>query len=112
MNGYFDDYKGKTDCGVMVVPAGETVRLPDIECRFVKLCKWNATDDEQFTINVAGPVEESDVEVYYGFDGTLFAPLFPGRETDMFPVNNANRITLRVPVKLGSAASVQYVCFY
>lgn len=106
-----DGFNGNANSGVMIVAAGASVRLPDIPCRAIKLSRWNVTDDEQFTTVVAGPVEEADIEVYYGFNGVLFAPLFPGRETDILPINNANIITLRAPAKVGAAVAVHYVCF-
>lgn len=79
---------------ILVVEGG--VRLPDEDCRLVKLANWNAANDESFAFKAApGLIEESGDEVYWGFAGIYAHQLFTSRETDWIPVNNLNQISLR-----------------
>ena len=107
---YLEDYQGKPVAGAVSVAAGEKTRLPDIECKFVQLSRWNATEDGQYT--VSGPdYLDTDDEVYYGFGTVLFGQLFISQTTDLIPVSNLNELTILVPSKSAGAATIHYVCF-
>jgi len=85
------------------------VNLPDQPCRAVKLSRWNASDDENFT--VIGPdFLDTDNEIYYGFGGEIAHQLFISQGTELLPVNNLNQVTIRVPAKVG-ACVVHYSWF-
>lgn len=96
---YLENYQGHGTAEVIAVAATKTVRLPDRACKFVKLFRWNATDDEQFTLQTAASdiIESNNAEVYWGLNGVLCGQLFQGRETELLPVSNANQITIRNP---------------
>lgn len=111
MLNYLENFKGIARSGVVSVPAGDIVRLPDEPCKFVKLSRWNVTDDEQFTSTAESLTGVGNDEVYYGFDGVLFGQLFPRKETDLLPINNLNQIVLRCPVKVAGEAKIYYTWF-
>lgn len=107
---YLEDYKGDAFAGSVTVAVGATVRLPDIDCKFVKLARWNASDDGAFTVAGAGFLNTND-EIYYGFAEVIFGQLFVSQTTDLLPVSNLKQIQLRVPAKAAAAATVHYVYF-
>ena len=111
---YLTDFKGEAVSGSVLIAPDETVRLPDNECKFVMLSLWNALDDETFDRKISGGggiVEDSDGEVYFGFDGVLFDQLFPSRRTELFPINNTKKIVLRATPKVAVATRVYYTFF-
>lgn len=89
--------------------AGRTVRLPDQPCRAVMLSRWNASDDENFTV-IGADFLDTDNEVYYGFGGVIAHQLFISQTTPLLPINNLNQVTIRVPAKVG-ACTVHYTWF-
>ena len=107
---YLEGYKGEAVANTEVMAAGAYKRLPDIPCKFVKLARWNASDDTNFT--VAGPdYLDTDDEIYYGFDSVLFGQLFISQTTDLIPVSNAKQILLHVPQKTPGPVTIHYVIF-
>lgn len=111
MANYLDNFKGIAASGSVALATGEIIRLPDQPCKFVKLSRWNVSNDEQFTASAENLTGTGNDEVYYGFDGVLFGQLFPRKETDLLPVSNLNQIVLRCPSKLAAAAVVYYTWF-
>ena len=107
---YYDNFNGDADASTLPLTSGQTKRLPDHVCKFVLLAYWNTTDNEAFTARVgAGTApEDSAIECYYGFNGILVGTLFPGRETQLLPINNTNQIIVRAPK---AAAVVRFAWF-
>lgn len=106
-----ETFEGNAYVISVAISPGETVRPPSQDCKLVKLSRWNTTEDEQFT-NMFGPeVENSDGEVYYGFNGALFGQLFPARETDLMPLSNLDQILLRATNKVSGVVIVRIAFF-
>ena len=110
MKHYLEDYKGVAAASSVVVPAGATVRLPDIPCKFIQLARWNASDDGNFTVPSADFLASNN-EIYYGFNTVIFGQLFVSQTTELIPVNNANQIRLTVPAKAAGPATIHYVYY-
>lgn len=111
-DGYLKDYQGIAKADYVKVNLGDTVRLPDHPCKAVKLVRWNADSTVAYTLKYAAGTqpEDTDGEVYYGFNGQPFAPLFPGRESDLLWVNNTNQISITLPAK-GGGNPDQFIYF-
>lgn len=107
---YLSDFLGLADSSAIKLASGETKRLENQPCKFVKLSRWNVTDDNQFTSFGASFLNTND-EIYYGFNGKLFGQLFVSQSTELLPVSNLNMVTVSVPAK-GSAATIQYAWFW
>lgn len=108
---YLNDYKGEARSGSILVASGATVRLPEADCKFVQISRWNATDDELFTTG-GSSILDTDDEIYYGFDGILAHQLFVSQITDLIPVNNLRQIVVRVPAKVAGPITVHYTYFW
>jgi len=80
-------------------------RLGDAKCEFVQLALWTASDapdtgtqDLTDSFMADGgtasldPAKQAEHPIYYGFNGRLFAQLFPGQTTGLIPVSNLNQI--------------------
>jgi len=105
------NFKGEARSASVVIPAGKTINLPDQPCKAVMLSRWNASDDEQFT--VVGPdFLDTDNEVYYGFGGEIAHQLFISQTTDLLPVNNLRQVTIRVPIKAGAPTITIHYTFF
>lgn len=109
MRNYLDGLEGNARSGSIRIAAGSVVTLPDQPCKFVMLSRWNASDDEAFT--VVGPdFLDTDDEMYYGFSGQIAHQLFISQATPLLPVNNLKQVTIRVPQK-GQPCVVHYSWF-
>lgn len=108
---YLNDYKGEARSGSVAVASGATVRLPEADCKFVQISRWNVTDDENFTVSGASFLNTND-EIYYGFDGILAHQLFVSQITDLIPVNNLRQIMVRVPSKVAGPVTVHFTYFW
>jgi hypothetical protein len=109
---YFDNYLGRAYSGVVSLADGDaTIRLPSNECKFVKLARWNTTDNEVFTSSIDAAPATTDDEIYYGFNGVLFGQIFPSTETDLLPVSNTDQIIIRSPAKNSAGARIYYTYF-
>lgn len=78
----------------------EVIQLPDRACKWAMLANWTVVGDDARTAkpgaNAATPNSGNpDVEMYWGFNGKLFAQLFTGNTTDFLPVNNLNQICIK-----------------
>lgn len=109
---YLEGYEGKADCSNVLVPVGGSVRLPDQKCKFVRLARWNVSDDEAFTVDATANRLEANNEVYYGFNGKLFGQLYMSDTSDLIPVSNLNQITIRLPAKAGTAKRVYFSWYW
>lgn len=109
---YLKDYEGKADCSSVRVPINGSVRLPDQKCKFVRLSRWNVSDDEAFTVDATANRLEANNEVYYGFNGKLFGQLYMSDTSDLIPVSNCNQITIRSTAKLAAAVRVYFSWYY
>jgi len=79
---------------ILVTEAG--VRLPVQEARYVLLSNWNVQNNAAFTRKAASDIMEAlEDEVYWGFNGVYAHQLFPGRTTELIPVNDLSQICLR-----------------
>jgi hypothetical protein len=95
---YLENFQGRSGASSIDVADGELKRLPNQPCRFVMLANWNVTNTPEFNLEAVAPatiIEESEEEVYYGFNGVLFAPLIPTRTTDLLPVANCDQVCVR-----------------
>ena len=96
-NFYLSDYRGIADSGAIKLAAGESKRLENIPCKFVKLARWNVPNDESFTESVSR-YDDNNETIYYGFSGKIFGQLFAGDSTELIPVSNCDQIIVRSPI--------------
>ena len=110
---YLSDFQGRSDASSIIIAAADQVRLPSNPCKFAFLSRWNVTNNEAFTALLAPGVvaEDGNIEVYYGFNNIIVDQLFPGRRTELLPVNNTDQIVIRNP-KVGAAVAIYYAWFY
>jgi len=79
---------------IVATPAG--VRLPKQPAKYVILSNWNVANDAAFTRKAATDIMEAlEEEVYWGFNGVYAHQLFPGRSTELIPVNDLSQICIR-----------------
>ena len=110
---YLEGYEGTADCSHVVVPINGSVRLPDQPCKFVRLARWNVSDDEAFTVDATGNRLESNNEIYYGFGGgKLFGQLYISDTSDLIPVSNCKYITVRSTAKLAAPVRVYFSWYW
>lgn len=97
---YYDDFKGVAGASTILIPAAGVKRLPPNACKFAFLARWSVTNNEAFTTVLAPGemVEESNLQVFYGFDGVIVDELFPGRRTELLPISNTNQVVVRNPL--------------
>lgn len=122
-----------TDCipycdSVTIAPA-TTVRLIDAPCVAIQIHNWTTNDG---TVTAAGAVATTGVagatqgtaamgaattnpsssptgtEIYYGFNGKLANQVFAGYSSEILPVDNLNRITLRPGLAGGRSVYYTY----
>lgn len=109
---YLEGYEGKADCSSVLIAVNASVRLPDQPCKFVRLARWNVSDNEAFTVDATANRYEANNEVYYGFKGKLFGQLYMSDTSDLIPVSNLNQITIRSTAKLGAAVRVYFSWYW
>lgn len=88
---------------VFVFPlSGITVvdQLPDIPCKFVELSNWTVGNDPNRTVKTGASAAQPNtgnagVEMYYGFNGILYAQLFTGNTSPLYQINNLQQICVK-----------------
>jgi hypothetical protein len=97
----------------MELAVNEARRLPAHERKFVQLSRWNAADDTTFARFTGAGVqpEEGDAEIYYGFGEGVFDQLFPGKRTELLPVNNTSQVVVRSTPKISGPVRIYYTVF-
>lgn len=74
--------------------------LPDIECKFVELSNWTVLGDSARTAKAGASAAQPNtgsagVEMYYGFNGVLYAQLFTGNTSPLYQINNLQQICVK-----------------
>lgn len=106
-----DDLTGEVICGSETLPGIGTVRnLPDVPCRYAMIASWTVGTDTARTAKTGASAAtqgsgSAGVEMYFGFEGKLFAQLFTGERTELFRVNNLNQLCV------SGSGTVYYACF-
>ncbi len=95
------DLTGVADCSSMEL-SGITVvdRLPDVPCKYAVLSQWTVDDSLARTVKPGATASSptsgnAGDEMYWGFNGKVFAQLFTGERTEMLRVNNLNQICVK-----------------
>lgn len=116
---YYDGYQGIGHSSAFQITGTDgKKKLPEHKCKFVRLHRWAVGDDQNFSLvngimtDTRAILESGNDEIYYGLDNGICGQLFPGRSTDLIPVNNTNQITVFVPTKSATAqVAVHYEWF-
>lgn len=88
------------------------VRLPHQPCRFVKLENLTVSGDAVFSYKsrAGNGARNASLEVYYGFGDEIAHALYDGRATELYPIDNLNRVILRA--RPGETVKIYYSWFY